>query len=570
MSKIFTKRTWESTCAEFRAAFILAVALTLASCATGPDYKRPNLKSPEQYKSATSEETADPGLSLDWWKVFNDPDLDALEVEALRANHDLQAAMARVAQARASATSVKSEFYPVVTMNPSATRSRRPGTEMSDSEKREQKINQLTSVVNKVSSLVGSVSSLGQSSTSTGTGGTGSGTSTTSSGGVGSSLLQSGSSGSTSSTSAATISNSYKIPFDFSYEIDIWGRVRRSYESSRAQVRASEFNFEVVRQTLLADVAQNYFNLRAFDAQEKILVESLALYQEQVDLTQTKVSAGLTNETDLLQAKVQLESARANVADIRRQRADVEHALAILLGRAPADFSLEPKPLDGTPPVVPAGLPGDILRRRPDVAEAEQDLASACAEIGVAKAEFFPAVKLTGSAGFESTDFKDVLDWSNRAWSIGPNISLPIFEGGKLRANLRKAKARYDELEATYKQTVLTAFGDVEDSLTDLHLRADQAEAQTKSLDASREYHKLTKIQYDTGIVDYLQLVDAERTLLDDELSAVKILNDRMVSTVLLVKAIGSGWDSQSAAPVPTLKPSESGPDKVAAKQTKD
>ena len=549
-----------------RATSVLVLAGAMTSCMTGPDYKRPDLKTPALYKSATAADAAEPGLSLDWWKLFNDPDLSALEEEALRANHDLKAAMARVAQARASASSVKSEFFPVVTMNPSATRSRRPGTE-SDTDSTEEKINNLTSVVNKVSSLVGSVSSLGQSSSTTGS--TSTSTSTTGSS-LGSGLLQSGTTGTSTSGTAATISNSYSIPFDLSYEIDIWGRVRRSYESARAEIRASEYNFEVVRQTLLADVAQNYFNLRAFDTQDKILAENLALYQEQVDLTQNKVQAGLTEVTDLLQAKVQLESARAEAANIRRQRAVVEHAIAILLGRAPADFALEERTLEGTPPVIPAGMPGDVLRRRPDVAEAEQDLAAACAEIGVAKAEFFPTVKLTGTAGFESSDFKDVLDWSNRVWSIGPSVSLPIFEGGKLKASLRQAKARYDELEAVYRNTVLAAFGDVEDSLTDLHLRADQADAQSKSVEAAREYHKLTKIQYDTGIVDYLQLVDAERTLLDNELSAVKILNERMISTVLLVKSIGGGWDSQKATPVDTGKPSTWGPDKTAAKQTKE
>ncbi|MFA6242265.1 MAG: efflux transporter outer membrane subunit [Candidatus Hydrogenedentales bacterium] len=549
-----------------RAASVLVLAGAMTSCMTGPDYKRPDLKTPALYKSATAADAAEPGLALDWWKLFNDPDLTALEEEALRANQDLKAAMARVAQARASASSVKSEFFPVVTMNPSATRSRRPGTETSDSDSTEEKINQLTSVVNKVSSLVGSVSSLA-SGTSTGSSSSGSSSTT---GSLGSSLLQSGTTSTTTTGSAATIGNSYSIPFDLSYEIDIWGRVRRSYESARAEIRASEYNFEVVRQTLLADVAQNYFNLRAFDTQDKILAENLTLYQEQVDLTQNKVQAGLTEVTDLLQAKVQLESARAEAANIRRQRADVVHAIAILLGRAPADFALEERPLEGTPPVIPAGMPGDVLKRRPDVAEAEQDLASACAEIGVAKAEFFPTVKLTGTAGFESSDFKDVLDWSNRVWSIGPSVSLPIFEGGKLKASLRQAKARYDELEAVYRNTVLAAFGDVEDSLTDLHLRADQADAQSKSVEAAREYHKLTKIQYDTGIVDYLQLVDAERTLLDNELSAVKILNERMISTVLLVKSIGGGWDSQTATPVDTGKPSTWGPDKTAAKQAKE
>jgi multidrug efflux system outer membrane protein len=514
----------------FRCACAVALCAALSSCVTGPDYKRPNLRTPAGYKSSTAQEAADPKLASDWWALFNDPDLNALEEQALAANLDLQAAMARVSQARASAASVRSGFYPVVTMDPSATRSRRPGVETEGTNSTQEKLSQLSSVVGQVNSL----SRLAAG----GTGTTGTGLSSAAGG------LTTGT-GTSSSGSAATTSSSYSIPFDFSYEIDIWGRVRRSYESAQAQATASDYDLEVVRQTLLADVAQNYFNLRSLDAQEQILAKNLDLYKEQVELTQQKFKAGLSSETDRLQATVQLESAQADLEDTRRQREDTEHALAILLGQAPADFSFASKPLEGTPPTIPAGLPADILRRRPDVAEAEQNLVSANAEIGVAQAEFFPTVKLTGSAGFESSDIKNVLDWKNRVWSFGPNVSVPIFEGGKLKANLQEKKARYDELEATYKNTVLAAFGDVEDSLTDLHRRAGQAESQARALDAAREYHRLTQIEYNSGITDYLKLVDAEQTLLNNELTAAKILNERMVSTVLLVKAIGSGWDTQ-------------------------
>ncbi|MBI3119604.1 MAG: efflux transporter outer membrane subunit, partial [Candidatus Hydrogenedentes bacterium] len=213
-------------------------------------------------------------------------------------------------------------------------------------------------------------------------------------------------------------------------------------------------------------------------------------------------------------------------------------------------FSLTARPLEATPPVVPAGLPADLLRQRPDVAEAEQNLRAACAEIGVAQADFYPSVKLTGSAGFQSSGLGSVLDWSNRAWSLGPSISLPIFKGGQLRANLEKARARYDELEATYRKTVLNAYVDVEDALTDLHLRADAAASQAKAVAAAREYRRLTQIEYQTGVTDYLHVVNAEQTLLTNELSEAQILNQRMVSSVLLIKALGGGWEAPVSAPV--------------------
>jgi multidrug efflux system outer membrane protein len=196
------------------------------------------------------------------------------------------------------------------------------------------------------------------------------------------------------------------------------------------------------------------------------------------------------------------------------------------------------------------------------VAEAEQNLVAACAQIGVAKAEFFPAVKLTGSAGFQSSDFKTVLDWRNRVWSFGPSISIPLFKGGQLRANLQQAKARYEELEATYRNSVLTAFTDVENALTDLHMRADTAEAQANAVAAAREYLRLTQLEYQTGVVDYLHVVNAEQTLMTNELSEAQTLNQRMASTVLLIKALGGGWESPpppaAEGPLPSDSPQAS------------
>ncbi len=507
-----------------RGAAVLLLPLFLASCMTGSDYKRPAMDAPANYKSVAEKETEEPGLGLDWWRLFKDDDLNTLAEEALQSNQDLKAAVARVEQARASARSVGSAFYPTITMSPSAGRSRTPistGSSASQSDD----LAKAASVIGGITTVVNRVNSFGQGATTTGTGST---------------------TGASTSATTAGISQTntrVQVPFDLSYEIDIWGRVRRSYESAQAQTRVSLYDLEVVRQTLLADLAQNYFNLRSLDARHAILVRNLELYRDQVDLTDKQCQAGLTNETTLLQAKVQLESTEAQAAEVQRQRADLEHAIAILLGKAPAQFSLDARPLDATPPEIPAGLPGDLLRRRPDVAEAEQSLVAASADIGVAQANFFPSVTLTGSAGFQSSDLAKLVSSQSLAWSFGPSVSLPLFKGGQLTANLQKARARYDELEAAYRKKVLGAYGDVEDSLTDLHLRADASRSQGRAVADAREYLRFTQLQYDTGVTDYLHVIDAEKTLLTNELSDAELAGQRMISTVLLIKAVGGGWE---------------------------
>ncbi len=515
-----------------RVAVALLLPLFLASCVVGPDYKRPSMGTLANYKSVTEKERKAPELSLDWWRLFKDAEFDNLAEEALASNQDVKAAMARVDQARASARSVKSAFYPTITMTPSASRSRTP-VSTGASQAQNDDLSKAASVISGVTNIVNQVNSFGQG----GTAGTGA-----------------GSGQSTSSTTTASIpqtNNRIQVPFDLSYEIDFWGRVRRSYEAAKAQTKASLYDLEVVRQSVLADLAQDYFNLRSLDVRHEILKRNLGLYRDQVDLTDKQCQAGLANETTLLQAKVQLESTESQAADIQRQRADLEHAIAILLGRSPAQFTLEARPLDATPPDIPAGMPGDLLRRRPDIAEAEQNLAAASANIGVAQADFFPSVTLTGSAGLQSSDLAKLVSSQGLAWSIGPSVSLPIFKGGQLKANLQKAKARYDELEATYRKTVLSAFGDVENSLTDLHMRAVASESQEKAVADAREYLRLTQLQYDTGVTDYLHVIEAEKTLLANELSDAELAGQRMISTVLLIKAVGGGWEPPVEKPTP-------------------
>jgi multidrug efflux system outer membrane protein len=501
---------------------LLLMTSCIVSCKTGPDYERPSLDLPQDYKRATEIESEQPGLNLDWWRLFQDPDLNLLCEEAQETNYDLQAAIARLTQARASAASVKSGFYPVISMSPTASRS---GSSAQTVTTKSGGLEEVSSTLGQVSTMLGAVTAIAQGDRPN----------------VGSLRTDTG-----AKISSSTTSNRFQVPFDLSYEIDFWGRVRRSYESAGAQVQASVYELELMRQTLLADVARNYFNLRALDAQLEILNRNLELYQEQATLTRKQYEVGLVNETNALQAEIQLEATYAQASDLRRQRADLEHAIAILLGKAPVEFTLEAHPRNTPPPVLPAGLPADLLSRRPDIAAAEQNLVAACAEIGVAQADFLPSIKLMGSAGVQSAKLEDLLDWRSKNWSFGPSISLPIFQGGKLKANLQKAQARYEELLAVYHNSILNAFKDVEDSLNDIHGRSEEAEAREKAVASAREYLRLVQIQYDTGIIDYLNVINAEQTLLNNELSEVQAVKERLISTVLLIKALGGGWDSES------------------------
>lgn len=346
-----------------------------------------------------------------------------------------------------------------------------------------------------------------------------------------------------SSSGKASTRTMTSIPFDLSYEIDVWGRVRRSMDSANAQVLSSQSALGVVMLTLQADVAQNYFNLRALDIQDGIVTEMVTLLEHELSLFERQRAAGIVNNLDVSQAKAQLQSEVAQQEDLRRQRALVEHALAILTGKSPSELQIHKRDYSFTPPAIPAGLPSELLRRRPDILEAEQNLIAANAQVGVAKANFYPVFKLTGAAGFESYDLKSALDWQNRVWSLGPSVSVPLFEGGRLSASLAQTKARYDELTHTFRSTVLTAVREVEDELSDLRHRAQAGEALNQAVVASREYLRLSEVQYKAGTANFLVVIDANRTLLTNQLSAVQVQSQRNIATVLLIKALGGGWD---------------------------
>lgn len=346
----------------------------------------------------------------------------------------------------------------------------------------------------------------------------------------------------TNSSNGSSISTQYSLPLDLSYEFDVWGKLRRQYEYYKNSEIASADDLAWIRATAVAEVAQAYFTIGLYDRQIALLQEAQQLYQRQLDLTTTKHNVGLALTTDVLQARNQLNSAQTQLIETRRSRLKQEHAIAILLGRAPSDFTLPTATLPTAIPQVPTVLPVTLLERRPDIAEAERTLAAANAQIGVAKANFFPSFTLTASAGYQSSNTQHLLDWENRVWSIAPSLNLPIFQGGRLTAALAQAKARYQELVATYRNSVLGAFRDVEDELSDLQLLTEKAKTLDETLVSAQENARLTELQYRQGLSTYLQVITANQTLLTTELSAIQAQAERLSGTVLLIKALGGGW----------------------------
>ena len=337
---------------------------------------------------------------------------------------------------------------------------------------------------------------------------------------------------------------SYSLPFDLSYEIDLWGRVRRSFEAARAEAAASQAAQRFVLLTVTTEVARRYFQLRQLDAEAELLHRTVELRGRALQMAQDRAEAGMVSALDVARAGTEMSAAEAELLDVRRRRAEVENALAVLCGRNASGFSIEAAPLalEALPPEIPPGLPSTLLERRPDVAEAERLLAAANAHIGVAEAGFFPVLRLTGSAGYVSGELDSIFDSASQVWSVGPSLSLPIFAGGRNVANLQVAKASYDEAFAAYRQRVLTAFSDVENALADLQWLGQQAQAQTQVVEASRTAAKLSDSRYQQGLVNYLESVDAERQRLQAERGAVQILSQRLISTALLIKSLGGSW----------------------------
>lgn len=351
--------------------------------------------------------------------------------------------------------------------------------------------------------------------------------------------------------------NTFRLPLDLSYEVDLWGRVRRAFESARGEAQASEAAAENMLLVVQTDLAQNYFALRALDAEARTLSEGIELRKEQLKWNKSRFEGGIGNRLDLSRAETELASAEVDHKAVLRRRAEIENAIGILVGEVPSSFKVASNADENwhpNPPKIPTGLPSALLERRPDVAEAERLLASANAKIGVAEGAFFPVIRLTGSGGFVSGDLDTLFNWESRVWSIGPSISLPIFSGTRSQDNLKRARGAYDEAVANYRKSVLVAFSDVENSLSGISFLAQQDDVISQTEPSVLKLVELTHQRFKSGIVNYFEVIDAERTALQFRRTQVQVAGQRMIAAVQLIKALGGDWSTPVKAE-PEAKP---------------
>lgn len=479
-------------------AAALLAGLFFAACTVGPDYVRPTAESAPGYKELDGWKRAEPQETLlrgAWWERFNDPQLNALEEKITISNQTVAAAEAQFRQARALVQQARAGYFPTVTLSPAYSVSHRSTSGLSGAN------------VNAINSVVPGSAGAG---------------------------------GSASSKGAIAV---YSLPVDATWDLDLWGRIRRSVESSRASAQASAGDLESARLSAQTELAQDYFQLRALDAQRDLLGLAVVGYAKALQVTQNRYRQGVAARSDVVQAEAQLKTTQAQLIDVGVQRAQLEHAVAVLIGTPPSLFSLPMKPLAERLPTIPVGLPSELLERRPDIAAAERRVAAANAQIGVAEAAYFPSITLTGAAGFQATRLSDWLSWPSRFWSLGTAISEVLFDGGSRRALTDQARAAYDAAVASYRETVLTGFQEVEDNLAALRILESEAAVQEEAVRASEESLAITLNQYKSGIVNYLQLVTVQQIALSNERAAAILLGNRMTAAVLLIKALGGGWD---------------------------
>jgi NodT family efflux transporter outer membrane factor (OMF) lipoprotein len=466
---------------------VLLISLLPGACSVGPKYRRPAAPvtpafkepPPDQWKEATPK---DDTLRGDWWEMFGDPQLNALEAQVNVSNQSIAAAEAQFRAARAAVRVARAGLFPTVTV--------------------------------------------GGSATTTG----------------------SGSAGNRAVLGAGNVVRSgggtfYSLPFDFSYEADVWGRVRRTVEAARATAQATAADTETIRLSTHAELALDYFELRGLDEEQTLFEQTVSDFEEALQLTLSRFNQGVASGVDVEQARTQLETARAQAIDLGVQRAQFEHAIAALTGKPPAELSIPRGSLSGGPPVIPVAFPSELLERRPDVAGEERRVAAANAQIGVAKAAYFPTISISASFGFTSSAIADLLSWPSRFWSIGPSFTETLFDAGRRRAAVAQAEASYDATVATYRQGVLTAFQDVEDNLAALRILADEAAQQDLAVQSAQRSVNLSRERYRGGIALYTEVIIAQNALLDNQRTAIGIRTRRMSASVLLVKALGGGWN---------------------------
>jgi NodT family efflux transporter outer membrane factor (OMF) lipoprotein len=465
-------------------AVLFVAVLLLAGCSVGPKYRTPAAQVPSAYKEAGNWTTAEPNdqnLGGDWWTVFQDPQLDALEQQVNVSNQNLKAAEAQYQEARAVLRYDRADYYPTITAGPSATRQRVSGNRPP-----------------------------------------------------------------ASSVFDGITYNDLVVPFEFSYQVDVWGRVRHTVESAREQAQASAADLATVNLSMHADLAIDYFEARSLDAEEQLLNSTVKEYEQALALNESRFQGGMSSEVEVQQAKTQLETTSAQAIDVGVLRAQYEHAVAILIGKPPAEFSLPPLPLTAPPPPIPVSVPSELLERRPDIAAAERRVAAANAQIGVAKAAYYPAINLGASGGFESSNITNLFTGPSALWSVGVSAVGTIFDVGRRRAFTDEAREAYDYQVATYRQSVLSGFQQVEDNLAALRVLENEATVQDQAVAAAQSSLELSNTRYQGGVTSYLEVTIAQSAALSDEVTAVNILGRRMASTVLLIQALGGGWDRSS------------------------
>jgi NodT family efflux transporter outer membrane factor (OMF) lipoprotein len=472
-------------------AIVGSMSLLLGGCMVGPKYVKPAVpmapafkeQVPDSYKQSDGWKPAQPGdqsLRGNWWEVFGDPQLNALEEQLTASNQDLKVAEARFRQARAMIRFNRSEEFPTISTSPS--------------------------IVNERDSAHQPY--FPPSLANNGTG-------------------------------------AFTLPFDLSYEVDLWGRVRRTVSASREEAQASAADLQTANLSLHAELAVDYFELRSADDQKQLLDNTVAAYTDALKLTQNRFEGGAAPKSDVAQAQTQLDGARVQDTDITVMRAQFEHAIATLIGKPPAEFSiaLAPRPAMELP-VVPVGLPATLLERRPDIAAGERRVAEANDQIGIARAAFFPTLVLGAAGGFSGTSITNWLNWPSRMWAVGPQLSQTIFDAGRRRAVSEGATANYDATVASYRQTTLTAFQEVEDNLAALRILEKESQQQKEATTSAEESLQLFTNRYQGGVDNYLQVITAQTVLLTNQRNDIDIERRRMDASVLLVKAIGGGWDT--------------------------
>ncbi|HET9407587.1 MAG TPA: efflux transporter outer membrane subunit [Candidatus Sulfotelmatobacter sp.] len=468
----------------------LAVLSFGTACTLGPRYSRPAapVPAPDAWKAQPPWEQAAPKDEIPkgaWWKVFHDPTLDSYEEQLLQANQSLEAARGRLNQARSLARVATADFFPQVAAEPSALRERGSGNRPLNGA--------APSVIN------GPVRPFTQSI--------------------------------------------FQIPFSLSYEADLFGRVRRNVEASNASLQSTAADLGNVQLVLTAELAADYFSLRELDAEYQVVEESADYQRKGLDLVQKRHEGGIASGLEVAQQATVLDSTISQAALVQESRAQYEHAIAVLVGQPAPVFSVPVSPLKATPPPVPLGVPSDVLERRPDIATEERLIAYENAQIGIARTAFYPHITLSGTGGLDSSRLSSLVNAPSFFWSLGADAFEPILQGGRNRANLAAARAAYEQAAANYRQSVLVAFQEVEDGISNLSTLSQALSTQAAAVEDARKALTIANDRYVGGVTNYLDVITAQTTLLSSERLQTQLLGQQMVSSVYLVKALGGGWD---------------------------